>query len=803
MLNNLKIQSKIIVVMSIILFLVLSFVVAKSYVSYQDQYDKAIEKMSNESVKDLDRSMGKNLEIGLSSAISLSTNNLLMVALNNNDKSSAIKELKSISRFYKENTNLKNVKIHMHTNDNYSFMRSWKPEKNGDDLSSFRFGIQKVIKDKKPIAVLELGRAGVAFRGISPIFNDDKYIGSIEFIQGAKSIAQEYEDKGWIYAILLNSEALKISKKAEKNKKIGSYVLANDNWFSEKSINIIEKENIDKIEDPIEKDGYLITKVSLFDMRGKEIGVQIIGEPTDEIVELLNNIKDNAINEILVFLGSMLIMAVSGMLLIRKFVIKPVNNLKNVISSAKDDGNFSNRMELSKSMDEVSLMGRDFNELMSLLEDAINETSDVVEAIKDGDFSKRVNSDLKGGLKKLKDSVNESVENVESTMNEINSALENLGNSNFSYEVNTDGFNGEFKKAINNSSMTLNTLNTAVSEINQVIFNMSNSDFTTSIDSEMNGDLKELKDNINSAVNNLKLGFDNFEKSLSGLIEGDLTTEVKGDYNGSLKSLQEIINSSLKNISEIFSEIKSVSELALERVGHLNGENNNLNDRTQSQAASLEETASAMEEMTSTLSNAMENSALASELAVSSSKKTLGGVELITRVKDSMEKIETSNKRIDNFASLIETIAFQTNLLALNAAVEAARAGEHGRGFAVVASEVRSLAQRTAEASKEITELVNETSTVVSDGNKLTDETATSLDEINSDVKKVVDAMGSIETSSKEQHLGIIQINSSISSIDAITQKNSNLVESLSSSSMELNDQVERIVELMNNFKIN
>lgn len=136
--------------------------------------------------------------------------------------------------------------------------------------------------------------------------------------------------------------------------------------------------------------------------------------------------------------------------------------------------------------------------------------------------------------------------------------------------------------------------------------------------------------------------------------------------------------------------------------------NVDLSQRTEIQASTLEETASAIEKLTNTVQQSAENANYANQLADSALHEAEQGSPIIDQAVTAMESINRSGHKMADIISVIDEIAFQTNLLALNAAVEAARAGEQGRGFAVVASEVRKLAQRSADAAEEIKSLITD-----------------------------------------------------------------------------------------------
>jgi methyl-accepting chemotaxis protein len=174
----------------------------------------------------------------------------------------------------------------------------------------------------------------------------------------------------------------------------------------------------------------------------------------------------------------------------------------------------------------------------------------------------------------------------------------------------------------------------------------------------------------------------------------------------------------------------------------------------------------------------------------------------VAKAVDAMSKIESSSRKISDIIGVIDEIAFQTNLLALNAAVEAARAGDAGRGFAVVASEVRSLAQRSSQAAKDIKGLIVESGGQVKDGVTLVNNAGASLAEIVDSVKRVTDIVSEIAAASKEQSVGVEEINVAVGKMDEMTQQNSALVEQNAAACRMLQQQAENMQQRMSIFEI-
>jgi len=207
------------------------------------------------------------------------------------------------------------------------------------------------------------------------------------------------------------------------------------------------------------------------------------------------------------------------------------------------------------------------------------------------------------------------------------------------------------------------------------------------------------------------------------------------------------------------------------------------------QAANLEEISSALNEITLMTKQTADNSRNANTLVRDSVEKAKESKEAMRRLQDAVAEIQKSSDDTAKILKDIDEIAFQTNLLALNAAVEAARAGEAGKGFAVVAEEVRNLAQRSAESAKKTATLIESSQTSSTHGVELAAETASTIEKIADASNRISAIVNAINSAAEEQARDVVNVNSAIVNIDALTQANASQSEELAASSEELSAQ--------------
>jgi methyl-accepting chemotaxis protein len=289
---------------------------------------------------------------------------------------------------------------------------------------------------------------------------------------------------------------------------------------------------------------------------------------------------------------------------------------------------------------------------------------------------------------------------------------------------------------------------------------------------------------------------------LSCLAEGDLTYRLNSAFPSAYEKLREDFNSAIEELEAAMTLIATNAEALQAGSGEISRSADDLSRRTENQAASLEQTASALGEITSTVGRTAEGAQKATSVVARTKIDAEQSGDVVRKAVAAMGGIEQSAHQVTKIISVIDEIAFQTNLLALNAGVEAARAGEAGRGFAVVASEVRALAQRSADAAREIKALIATSTQQVGTGVQLVGETGEALARILAQMGEVTAVVAAIASSAQDQATGLNEMNVAINQMDQVTQQNAAMVEHNTTASHELAATAEALTQLTARFRL-
>ncbi|MEA3352676.1 MAG: methyl-accepting chemotaxis protein [Campylobacterota bacterium] len=398
------------------------------------------------------------------------------------------------------------------------------------------------------------------------------------------------------------------------------------------------------------------------------------------------------------------------------------------------------------------------------------------------------------------------LENVKHGLDSLFAFINKETNKFENIEVTTKDEFGQMAQSINaNMEKTLQNIKDEklfIDNVQEIMDGVTNCCFAGRIETDTNNvSLNHLKNTINSALDNLYIKITDINDILEVYANLDYTKELSIENinpTGAFYSMLININTLRETINEMLVENKA-NGLTLNKSSNILLKNvDNLNRNLNQSAVALEETSASLEEITSNISTTTSNVVKMAEHANDVTNSANEGQKLASNTTVAMDEINQEVTAISEAISVIDQIAFQTNILSLNAAVEAATAGEAGKGFAVVAQEVRNLASRSAEAANEIKALVENATKKANNGKNIADSMIHGYEHLNETISETINLIKEVESSSKEQQTGIIQINDAINSLDKQTQQNAHIAAQTNKIASSTNTIAQVIVENAN-----
>jgi len=451
--------------------LIIGFIILQSY-AYKIEKDVHNQFVNSLQEEVKDRFQTKK-DVGISNAVSVANDGKIKEALRLNNRELAIKSLKDLSKKLKASTPFKNVKIHIHTKDNHSFVRIWKLNKYGDDLSGFRHSIVRVNQTKKAVNTFELGKAGLSLRSVVPVIdNDGTHLGSLEFMQGLNSVAKIFHKNKDGFLLLMDKRVSSV-KTFKKNKMFkNNYVISQkfiDNDFLNDAnnidINILLKDKVYKT------DKYLYTYVDVKDFRGKTLGIAIVGSPLSKVNIAVDGAKQIINVAMLIIVGLIIFILIALILAVKKLVELPIKKFSyGILNFFKYLNKEKQYVELldEKGNDEIAIMSKVVNENINktklLLEQdkiLINEVKSVVNKAKDGIMAQTITaSTANKDLEELKNEFNALLQTVSTKvcgdLNKIYKALQSYEKLDFRHRI--DGELGDVSKGLNKLADIINNM---------------------------------------------------------------------------------------------------------------------------------------------------------------------------------------------------------------------------------------------------------------------------------------------------------------------------------------------------------
>ncbi len=460
-------------------------------------------------------------------------------------------------------------------------------------------------------------------------------------------------------------------------------------------------------------------------------------------------------------------------------------------------GDFSVKVRL-RSEDDV--IAKSLNAMVTAQRKYVEDISDVMAAISNGDLKRNITIDYVGDFAPIKSSINNTLLLINTYVGETIRVLKLMTQGKLNQRIDME-FAGDFSALKSTISTMLDTQAYYIKQISETMARIYDGDLTAKINGDFSGDFKPIQTSINGTVEQLELYIETIKSVLSAIASGDLTQRVPFEFSGDFKALKTSLDNISASLSGTIKLINEVADQVADGAGQVSAAVSEIASGAQSQLTAVSDVLTATEDM----SNSVDISYRDTQAALSINDEAMKHVEIgnakMAEMISAMSDIQETSDKIAKIIRTINNISFQTNILALNAAIEAARAGESGRGFVVVADKVRELATLSGKAANEITMLINSSLTAVEHGSHIADETADALASIVGNTQEIHKAVVAIGLAASQQVNDIKLIDERLEMINGIVLENSTSTEESAASSEELAAQSIVLKNLISKFK--
>ncbi|MGE4318115.1 MAG: methyl-accepting chemotaxis protein [Deferribacterales bacterium] len=507
----------------------------------------------------MSKAIESKFDVCLTNAISISEISSLIDAMVADNRQDAIEIVTGLTSSLSKQLNT-DYKIHVHTADMKSYIRSWKTEQYGDDLGGFRHTIKAVKNTHKPLASFEIGRSGLTFRGLSPVMDYGKYIGSLEVMLNVDALVEKaHQDIGASIVTGISNDIASTADFVKDNPTFGGYKLAQIGEYDKKLFDEISATDPSKLDNKkyFTTGSYFVVQYPVKDFEDKEVGVFYIAKDLNVVLEEVDAAKKLAKIQLLMTLVSFIIISAMVIIMLRKVV---TSKLAVLIATTHDlaqgEGDLTKRIDI-KTNDELETAAENMNvfiaKVQATVESSIEGITEAVHA--SGDLMNAAStlaSNITQQKSRVEDSsqlVNEVAINLDKTEELAVSTTEVLERGRDSLKELVQSMNRVVERIVSDSDSQLR-LSEAMQDLNDQAREIQN---VLSIISDIADQTNLLA--LNASIEAARAG----EHGRGFAVVADEVRKLAERTQTSLADISKITNLIVGSISTAYKEIKDVS----------------------------------------------------------------------------------------------------------------------------------------------------------------------------------------------------------------------------------------------------